>query len=215
MWKQKKVRNPLIMKAASVKKTDPTIYSYVVEHDNGHAPNPYFDFCTLCRCKYRIQPTGRKNIVELAKEGDWIVGTGGASDRSAQHGKLIYAMRVDEKITRGEYFDDRRFAAKRRAANGAYERTRGDNEWPKSKFERNEQFALVSSHFYYFGAKAIDIPERFKHFEKKGPGFRSHFDQTDIHQFLRWLTKRRRLGKQGEPCYQELPKGMTKCGSSC
>ena len=32
-------------------------------------------------------------------------------------------MRVDEKITRGEYFDDSRFAAKKRVANGAYERT--------------------------------------------------------------------------------------------
>jgi hypothetical protein len=124
-------------------------------------------------------------------------------------------MRVDEKITRGEYFEDIRFGAKKRATNGAYERTRGDNEWPKSEFERDEQFALISWHFYYFGAKAIDIPERFRHLEKKGPGFRSHFDQTDIDQFLRWLARRPRLGKQGEPCYRELPKEMTKCGSSC
>ena len=35
--------------------------------------------------------------MELAEEGDWIAGTGGADlSKSAGHGKLIYAMRVDE-----------------------------------------------------------------------------------------------------------------------
>jgi len=33
------------------------LYSYVVEHDNGHAPNPYFYVCTffvLPRCSLNL-----------------------------------------------------------------------------------------------------------------------------------------------------------------
>lgn len=209
------MRDPSLLNAKSVKETVLKIYSYVVEHDNGHAPNPYFDFCTLCRCKFRKSATDRRNIVELAEEGDWIMGTGGASKRSAGHGKLIYAMLVDEKLTRGQYFFDSRFGQKKRLEAGTYEQTRGDNECPKSNFERDEQFVLVSWHFYYFGASAIDIPERFKRFEKTGPGFRSHFEPSDVSGFLEWLERKCKPGKHGEPCYRELPKGTNICKSSC
>ena len=30
------------------------LYSYAVEHDTGYGPNPYFRFCTLCGCKFRV-----------------------------------------------------------------------------------------------------------------------------------------------------------------
>ena len=102
------------------------VYSYVVEHDNGYGPNPYFRFCTLCGCKFE----GGKNIVQLAKVGDWVIGTGGKSKRSAGHGKLVYAMRVDEKLTRWEYFTDSRFERKKPVKTGTHRQTRGDNEDP-------------------------------------------------------------------------------------
>jgi len=130
------------------------------------------------------------------------MGTGGASKRSAGHGKLIYAMQVDEKLTREKYYKDPRFAKKK-------------PERPLSDFEKHEQFALVSRHFYYFGASAIDIPERFKHFEKKGPGFR-YVDPAEFRPFLEWL-KKRRPGKHGEPCWKAVDKqkGSEPCKSSC
>jgi len=106
------------------------LYSYVVQHDNGYAPNPYFGVCTLCRCKFRRSAAGRKNIVELAKRGEWVVGTGGASERSAGHGKLIYAMRVDEKLTREQYYKARRFAQKKPMLGGTYKQTRGTTSGP-------------------------------------------------------------------------------------
>ena len=189
------------------------IYSYVVDHDNGEAPNPYFDFCTLCRCKYRSQLTGRRNVVELAGEGDWVIGTGGASKRSAGHGKLVYAMRVDEKIERGKYFSDSRFAKKKQVKNGTYEQSRGDNQYPINDFERNEQFALISEHFYYFGAKAIVIPKKFK-LEKNPRGFH-YIHPEDFSPFLDWLKEKYKIGKQGDPCYQEPPKGAKQCKSFC
>src|SRR4051812_12384265 len=92
------------------------LYSYVVEHDNGHAPNPYFCVCTLCKCKFRKQVGKPRNVVELAVVGDWIIGTGGANlKKSTGHGTLVYAMRVDEKLTRERYFSDPRFIWKRPA----------------------------------------------------------------------------------------------------
>ena len=191
------------------------IYSYVVEHDNGYAPNPYFGFCTLCRCKFD-ECRRKKNIVELAKKGDWVIGTGGANLRkSAGHGKLVYAMRVDEKLPREQYFC--RFAQKKPLKTGTYEETRGDNEPPRDDFEKRQQFALVSWHFYYFGARAICIPREFD-LEKKGPGYRSQFDPADICRFLGWLQTNYTPGKHGDPCYQELadkPKGSKRCKSSC
>jgi hypothetical protein len=141
----------------SVQEVAVNLYSYVVEHDTGYAPNPYFGFCTLCRCKFRKSAAGRKNIVELAKEGDWVIGTGGASKRSAGHGKLVYAMLVTEKLTREKYSSDSRFAEKKpvNTSTSTYERKRGDNKRPRKVFEKREQFVLISRHFYYFGSNAI------------------------------------------------------------
>jgi hypothetical protein len=189
------------------------LYSYVVEHDTGRAPNPYFGVCTLCRCKYRSSPGKPKNVVELAKKGDWIVGTGGANRRrSAGHGKLVYAMRVDEKLTRKKYYADPRFAKKR-----VEKSPQGDNEPPGGSFEACEQFALISRRFYYFGASAIDIPRRFLKLglEKKGRWFRCDF--PDVRGFAEWIEAHHKPGKHGEPCMKPMDKskGSKRCGSSC
>jgi hypothetical protein len=183
------------------------LYSYVVEHDEGRAPNPYFRVCTLCRCKFRSSSRKPRNVVELAKEGDWIVGTGGASRRSSGHGTIVYAMRVDEKLTREQYYTERRFARKRLGP-------QGDNEKPTSDFERRKQFSLVSRHFYYFGERAIDIPPRFRKLEKKGPAFRSDF--PDICGFVEWLEANYEPGRHGKPCKPRgKSRGTKKCKSSC
>ena len=193
----------------------PKLYSYVVEHDTGHAPNPYFGVCTLCRCKFRTDPTKPRNVVEQAGEGDWVVGTGGSNPRrSAGNGRLVYAMRVGEKLTREEYFGDDRFAKKKPSATGAHAKRRGDNVTPADDFEKFRQFALISSHFYYFGASAVRIPEKFSALEKKGPGFKCRFDPAFIASFIRWLEKNRKPGKYAEPCQSE-PRRERKCKSSC
>src|SRR5260221_12084613 len=78
----------------------PKLFSYVVDHDYGYAPCPFGGFCTLAKCKYGSK---KRNIVEMAEEGDWIAGTGGADlGKSAGQGKLIYAIRVDENVPLGE-----------------------------------------------------------------------------------------------------------------
>jgi hypothetical protein len=165
----------------------PKLFSYVVEHDRGFAPNPFGGMCTLAKCKHR---NNKRNIVEMAEIGDWIAGTGGADlSKSAGHGKLIYAMRVDKKISLAEYCLD-------------YNGKRVDAE---HEVMRDERRALISNHFYYFGRNAIDISEiPSKHlnhaFEKKGPGYRRDFSEEFVEDFASWLETTFRKGRHGDPC---------------
>lgn len=206
------------------------LFSYVVEHDDGFAPNPYFDYCTLCRCKYRKHPDGRRNVVEMAKQAMderktvWVVGTGGADlKKSAGNGKLVYAMRVDEVLSRGKYYKDPRFVRKQPLRSGSYKRLHGDNIKPNGEFETHEQFALISRHFYYFGRKAVRIPPRFRDsqglgsIEKTGRGFRSHFDDSFIREVVRWIESHKSRGTSGEPCGKEwfALRESNECKSPC
>ncbi len=80
-----------------------TVFSYVIEHDLGFAPNPFHRFCTLACCKPRIR--------SVATLGDYILGTGAC--RPSLSGHLIYWMRVDEVLTFDEYWADKRFKKKK------------------------------------------------------------------------------------------------------
>lgn len=174
------------------------LFSYVVHHDLGFAPHPTSRYCTLAWCKYK---TMRRNIVELAKVGDWVVGTGGADLRtSAGHGKLIYAMRVDEKLRLAQYCDDKRFAG------------RFDAEPDPSKKDR---YTLVSRHFFYFGRNAVRIPSRFLKYplEKKGPAFRRDFDEDFISDFVAWLDGAFKVGLSGSPCKPDPDLRTSECPS--
>ncbi|MBK9047533.1 MAG: hypothetical protein IPL74_12755 [Bacteroidetes bacterium] len=46
------------------------MYSYLIEHDLGLAPNPFGKYCTLAVCKSEIRKSKKLSI------GDWIIGTG-------------------------------------------------------------------------------------------------------------------------------------------
>ena len=164
------------------------LYSYVVTHDTGFAPNPFWGYCTLATCKPMIR--------KKAEIGDWVVGLSGK-----KHGyKLIYAMEVTGTLSFDAYFNDRRFAKKKPDCNGKRGTTSqramrrsGDNIYkplgngkyqqlpsvhsgPKPFGEQedpgkkskdlgdhpDERGVLISKkgHFYYFGAKAFKLPDR-------------------------------------------------------
>src|SRR5262245_19405042 len=164
-----------------------TLYSYVVEHDYGLSPNPSGGFCTLAFCKFSRDGV-TPNVVELAEVGDWVVGTGGKSSLSAGHGKLVYAMRVTEKMTLRDFFRDARFA--RRAGNVL--------DWDGE----TEMFALISDHFYYFGANAQRFAQRHHEhlIEKRGPRHRCRFSEEFIADFVEWLEGLYTVGIHGRPC---------------
>src|SRR5690554_1158418 len=101
------------------------IYSYVVHHDYGLAPNPFGKYCTLTVCKTKIRKSNNLNI------GDWIIGTGSknievvAGHKCIDH--LIYAMKVSEKILIEDYWLDERFQYKKPIINGSLVSMYGDN----------------------------------------------------------------------------------------
>src|SRR5437870_2727798 len=97
------------------------LYSYVLDHDEGRAPHVSRRLCTLAKCKDRSPSSNRGNIVENARKGDWIVGTGGVGRKSAGHGKLVYAMLVTDKLTLAEY--RRKYLSRRDSDPGDLQKT--------------------------------------------------------------------------------------------
>ncbi len=132
------------------------LLSYVLHHDLGVAPCVDARFCSLAVCKFAHREPlagGRPNVVELAEVGDLVVGTGGAGRSSAGHGRLVYAMRITEKMPLAAYVRDRRFRDRldvRRARECAVE-DGGIGPW---------RMALVSDLFWYFGKSAVTIDTR-------------------------------------------------------
>ncbi|MBU6399086.1 MAG: hypothetical protein KGS61_02100 [Verrucomicrobia bacterium] len=186
----------------------PLLFSYVVDHDLGYAPNPFYRSCILSHCKF--DKSGRRsNLIESARKGDWIVGTGGKSNRTAPHGKIIFAMQVEEKPAIGNLFSDERFARQVRKA--GYRHVAHVPNGTHGKW-----FLVAFKHFYYFGRDAIDIPSRFRcwhqagwptqRLEKLGPRYKRNFSPEFIQSFVHWI-KRRKPGRRGR-----LPVGG---GSQC
>jgi hypothetical protein len=164
-----------------------TLFSYVVDHDLGFAPNPSSRYCTLVHCKFGGN-SGRRNIVELAEVGDWIVGSGGSSKESAGHGKLIYLMRVDEKLPFERFLADSRFRGRLDCRD----------------FGSGNIFALVSRRYFYFGENALDLmilPNALvAGLVKRGPGFRRDYPENKLRLMARWFEKTYKLGIHGGPC---------------
>ena len=171
----------------------PKMFSYVVQHDLGLAPNPEGGFCTMALCKFGSP--AHRNILELATVGDWIIGTGGASSMSAGHGKLIYAMCVDEKMALRRFKHDSRFQNRRDAV--------------RVKRMPRYRVALIAKKFVYYGRNAIPLgsiphPEGGHGLEKSGPGFRRDFSVDYISKFVVWFDAQT-PGRHGQPCVLPRP----------
>lgn len=156
------------------------LFSYVVRHDFGFAPNPFHGVCTLATCKGQIRG--------IAEVGDWVVGTGSAA--YGLQGRLVYAMYVSEKLTFDQYWDDPRFFAKRPYLRGSIKQTRGDNiyhrhersgAWIQENSRHSDKdgtpnpvhlardtrypFALIAAEFYYWGGTGPAIPASFRNWQ--------------------------------------------------
>lgn len=95
-----------------------TVYSYIVTHDSGFAPNPFHGVLTLACCKPAIRTS--------AGVGDIIVGLSRRSER------VVYAMGVAKAMTFAEYWAAPRFAAKKPAMTSAstvVRRGDGEESW--------------------------------------------------------------------------------------
>ena len=156
---------------------------YKLTHDTGFAPNPFHGHLTLATCK----PTLRR----CRQKDDWVAGfvsvelAGNAARNgvSLKPGALVYLMQItQEPIRLEDYFEDRRFVAKKPDMRSARPEVRcGDNIYDRlnggtGQLENDQHGqgdeprdlsgvnALVSKRFYYFGSNAFMPPEGWNAF---------------------------------------------------
>lgn len=190
------------------------VFSYVIEHDLGFAPNPFHRVCSLACCK--------PDIRKAANVGDYILGTGGAKQHLQAH--LVYWMRVDEILSFDEYWNDARFRRKKPVMSGTTYMRYGDNIYrhgADGTFLQSDSFhsmedgspskgditrdtkktdhVLLGREFAYWGRAAIELPAHLRCFVKKGPGHKRTFTQKEIDDLMEWLGDQEDRGYRGEP----------------
>src|SRR5262249_17276559 len=133
------------------------VYRYVVANDDGIAPNPEGNVCTLAICK----PGIRRN----AQPGDLILGFA-----SKRHGtaRLIFAMVVGRSVRFGQYWRDARLRRRRdniyrSAANGELVQVRRgvhEHEDDQRRDWRGQNVLISSAEsWWYFGRSAPHFGE--------------------------------------------------------
>jgi hypothetical protein len=186
------------------------LFSYVVEHDWGFAPNPFHGFCTLAGCKADIR--------SAARVGDYVVGTGSAAHR--RQGFLVFFMRVDEKITFDDYWTGERFSSKKPRFRAARSAAYGDNiyhrvhgVWTQAdsfhsrpggqvhqdnlRQDTRRDKVLIGHRFAYWGGAGPEVPAEYRQIERNvlaGHGHRSDSLNHFAADFIGWLES---LGAQG------------------
>ncbi|TAE31144.1 MAG: hypothetical protein EAZ92_03090 [Candidatus Kapaibacterium sp.] len=165
--------------------------------DDGAAPNPYWGICTLAICKPVIR--------RVAEVGDWIVGTG--SKQFGFENKVVYAMKITQKLTLKEYDDYcRKELVKKiplykdaditkRVGDCIYDFTLSPPKLRDSvhdegniKTDLGGKCALLSTHFYYFGKEPKALPLELYGIVQQGQGHRSSSNEPFVELFVSWIT---------------------------
>ena len=195
------------------------LYSYVVRHDYGFAPNPFWGTCTLATCKPEIR--------RLAQVGDCIVGTGSRADGRHEH--LVFVMFVTEAMTFSEYWQDGWFASKKpiepircgdkqACGDNIYYKLGPDRWHQRISFHGESELrtdtkvdrVLASTDFAYWGGRGPRIPDRFlRDGLLAGRGYRSRFSKDLVDDFVEW---HRGLGASGRLADPPSWPGADKCG---
>ena len=192
------------------------LYRYVIDHDKGFAPNPFFGVCTLACCK----PDIRKH----AALGDMIVGFG--PKKYGLGGKIIYWMTVSEIIDFDTYWNDPRYIKKRPKMGGSlslcfgdniYHRSPEDKSWiQEQSFHSDEnslrglgnlkrdtgttENVLVASEYSYWGGSGPATPSRFQSIIKEGRGYQFNVDDENLkNDFIEWLLSMPDRGFRNDP----------------
>lgn len=192
------------------------LYRYVIDHDKGFAPNPFFGVCTLACCKPRIR--------KYAAVDDIIVGFG--PKKYGLDGKVIYWMTVGEIIDFESYWNDPRFVKKRPQMGGSLSLCFGDNIYHKCSTNgtwiQEQSFhsdlnslkglgnlkrdtgtsenVLISSEYSYWGGTGPTPPSKFDTIIKKGRGDQYNVDDEELKsEFIKWLQGLPDRGFRHEP----------------
>lgn len=198
------------------------IFSYVITHDDGFAPNPFCGFLTLATCKPKIR--------RYARNGDYIVGTG--STKTVGNHRLVYAARIEDVISIEEYGALQKYAEKRPSMRGGWQGLYGDNVYFKVKGHWKQRrnphhgignmakdlsgkYVLMCRRFWYFGEDAIPIPQGLHAIIKKMQGHKRIKDEFLVQQFVRWISAKP-IGLHGKPEMKlSVKSGCDDAGSRC
>ena len=141
-------------------------------HDSGFAPNPFHGIMTLATCKWMM----REKKDPLADTNLYIAGFTSqklCGDKVGEE-RLVYVMKVMEKLTYQEYYEDTRFQCKKPSNENSISKA-GDNIYhlQNGKYiqdananhddcgdmidDLKSQYVLLSNEFYYFGIGAIPV----------------------------------------------------------
>ena len=185
-----------------------TLYSYVVAHDDGFAPNPFHGVCTLACCKPGIRRSAQK--------GDYIIGLGPKRSGNC----VVFAMRVEETLGFNDYWHDERFRTKRPDRDRGRVEACGDNiyHWNaaegKWKQERSNhsgrgreehirkdtggESVLVGWDFVYWGSEGPPLPGNLSGLIV-GRGHKSRANDRHIPAFIEWFNSFEDRGLLGKP----------------
>ncbi len=193
------------------------LWSYKISRDYGFAPNPFFGACTVACCK----PDVRRG----AAIGDLIVGCG--SSKLNLVGHVIFAMRVSEKLTFQEYWDDERFRRKRPIFTAGKAHAYGDNIYHKHEADDwiqedshhsldggalnslnadrdlGADAVLIGLDFVYWGNSAPEIPQWLRSYDGDDlypnvRNLRNHYSEAFKVAALDWFEHEPR-GRLGRP----------------
>jgi len=180
---------------------DMKLYSYCLRYDDGAAPNPFWGLCTLVICKPAIRRT--------ANTGDWVVGLGSANSPIGDKSDyVVYAMKITDKMTMRRYNEfcgghypnkipqwRNREDRQLRVGDCIYDYSQGESpklRWSvhieeNMKRDLGGKYALLSSHFYYFGDKPVSLPERLHPIIQATQGHKSDANQPYVTDFVAWI----------------------------
>ncbi len=190
------------------------LFTYCITYDTGAAPNPFWGLCTLAICKPVIR--------RVANVGDWVCATGSVED--GMENKVIYAMKITQKMTLEEYDDFCREQQqnkipdwkgndpKRRVGDCIYYFVNGDPHLRDSVHDKSNMstdlggiYALLSDDFYYFSREGVSLPERLMPIVKQGQAHKSDSNDNYKEDFVNWITGTKEFEKYKNNSSEVLP----------
>lgn len=190
------------------------IHTYVVQHDKGFAPNPFWGICTLACCKPRIRAK--------ASVGDIILGFGSADRKVGFGGRVIYWMSISEIISFDEYWNAPRFASKKPQMSGSLMACYGDNIYHQTNNAWEQAYSfhsdgeglgrgnlerdagktdrvLIARDFTYWGCEAPKFPAELARLVPKARAERCRYNESERTSILEWIAAQKDRGYRAPP----------------
>ncbi len=196
------------------------VRAYKMMVDSGFSPNPFEPTLTLANCKPSIRKTHAR--------GDWIAGftSKGLVGDEVGSERLVYLMRVSEKIRFRDYFHEPRFEGKipdldasnriDQLGDNIYCPLCPDAEFPE-EFEQlpnlqhdernhaldiNGKYVLIADEFYYFGRNAVALPDHIRpNVPRNQAAYGIKTESQRAERFVDYIRSNFVQGRHGQPHY--------------